>query len=128
MVTIVTRAGKGSPLTNTEVDANFNNLKSGKREAYTKADVTGTSQTAVKDVKYNLKNTGARTILTLPTTPGNLDRVYFDNMTGRTDVKLVRGSGTHKIQGVQEDVDPWDLPGFWCFEFNLSDLDWRSVT
>jgi hypothetical protein len=28
MVTIVTRAGKGSPLTNNEVDANFNNLNS----------------------------------------------------------------------------------------------------
>jgi len=28
MVTIVTRAGKGSPLTNTELDANFTNLKS----------------------------------------------------------------------------------------------------
>jgi hypothetical protein len=28
MVTLVTRAGKGSPLTNTELDANFTNLKS----------------------------------------------------------------------------------------------------
>lgn len=28
MVTIVTRTGKGSPLTNSEVDANFTNLKS----------------------------------------------------------------------------------------------------
>ena len=27
MTTIVTRAGKGSPLTNTELDANFTNLK-----------------------------------------------------------------------------------------------------
>lgn len=33
MVTIVTRAGKGSPLTNTEVDANFTNLNSGKAES-----------------------------------------------------------------------------------------------
>ena len=29
MVTIVTRAGKGSPLTNAEVDANFTNLNAG---------------------------------------------------------------------------------------------------
>ena len=29
-VTIVTRSGKGSPLTHNEVDANFNNLNSGK--------------------------------------------------------------------------------------------------
>ena len=32
MATIVTRAGKGSPLTNTEVDANFVNLNTGKYE------------------------------------------------------------------------------------------------
>lgn len=32
MATIVTRAGKGSPLTHAEVDANFNNLNSGKAE------------------------------------------------------------------------------------------------
>lgn len=32
MVTIVTRAGKGSPLTHNEVDANFTNLNTGKAE------------------------------------------------------------------------------------------------
>jgi len=32
MSTIITRAGKGSPLTNNEVDANFNNLNSTKLE------------------------------------------------------------------------------------------------
>lgn len=32
MASITTRAGKGSPLTNNEVDANFNNLNSGKLE------------------------------------------------------------------------------------------------
>ena len=32
MSTIVTRAGKGSPLTNTEVDANFTNLNTDKAE------------------------------------------------------------------------------------------------
>lgn len=32
MVTIVTRSGKGSPLTNSEVDSNFTNLNSGKLE------------------------------------------------------------------------------------------------
>jgi hypothetical protein len=33
MSTIVTRAGKGSPLTNTEVDANFTNLNTDKYQA-----------------------------------------------------------------------------------------------
>jgi hypothetical protein len=32
MVTIVTRSGKGSPLTNNEMDNNLNNLNSGKTE------------------------------------------------------------------------------------------------
>ena len=32
MATIVTRSGKGSPLTNTEVDANFTNLNTDKAE------------------------------------------------------------------------------------------------
>ena len=33
MATIVTRSGKGSPLTNTEVDANFTNLNTDKLES-----------------------------------------------------------------------------------------------
>ncbi len=33
MAAITTRAGKGSPLTNAEVDANFTNLNTGKLEA-----------------------------------------------------------------------------------------------
>jgi hypothetical protein len=41
MSTIITRAGKGSPLTNTEVDANFTNLNTDKLESseYTASDV-----------------------------------------------------------------------------------------
>ena len=35
MATIVTRSGKGSPLTNTEVDANFTNLNNDKVETST---------------------------------------------------------------------------------------------
>jgi hypothetical protein len=38
MSTIVTRAGKGSPLTNTEVDSNFTNLNTDKVESITSAD------------------------------------------------------------------------------------------
>ena len=46
MSTIVTRAGKGSPLTNTEVDSNFTNLNTDKVETLASADgsivITGT--------------------------------------------------------------------------------------
>ena len=48
MSTIVTRSGKGSPLTNTEVDANFTNLNTGKAElsgAVFTGAITGTSAT-----------------------------------------------------------------------------------
>lgn len=46
MSTITTRSGKGSPLTNTEVDANFTNLNTDKYQSgdnATFADVTSTS-------------------------------------------------------------------------------------
>jgi len=46
MSTIVTRAGKGSPLTHTEVDANFTNLKDDKCGTTTAGDgETNTAQT-----------------------------------------------------------------------------------
>lgn len=42
MTTIVTRAGKGSPLTNTEVDTNFTNLNSAKLETAVTSAAAGT--------------------------------------------------------------------------------------
>ncbi len=46
MSTIVTRSGKGSPLTNAEVDANFSNLNSGKLEASDNLSDLGNTATA----------------------------------------------------------------------------------
>lgn len=51
MATITTRAGKGSPLTHAEVDANFTNLNSDKAETshtHTLSDITdaGTAASA----------------------------------------------------------------------------------
>lgn len=43
MATIVTRAGKGSPLTHAEVDANFTNLNSDKAEASSLSTVATTN-------------------------------------------------------------------------------------
>ena len=60
MATIVTRSGKGSPLTNTEVDANFTNLNSDKLEtsaAYTNAN-------AVAAVVASNLNMGSNNITT----------------------------------------------------------------
>jgi hypothetical protein len=43
MATIVTRAGKGSPLTNTELDANFDNLNTDKVESLSDLGLTASS-------------------------------------------------------------------------------------
>ena len=56
-VTIVTRAGKGSPLTNNEVDANFNNLNNGKQDSVTangllKANGSGDISAATSGTDY----------------------------------------------------------------------------
>jgi hypothetical protein len=57
MATIVTRAGKGSPLTNNEVDSNFTNLNTAKIETITSTDgsvtVTGTDSTRNLSVPVN---------------------------------------------------------------------------
>jgi hypothetical protein len=53
MTTIVTRSGKGSPLTNNEMDANLNNLNNDKQEvstAVTKTSTTGAAQLPVGTV------------------------------------------------------------------------------
>ena len=46
MATIVTRAGKGSPLTHTEVDANFTNLNDDKLESSSNLSDVGSVTTA----------------------------------------------------------------------------------
>lgn len=57
MTTIVTRAGKGSPLTNNEVDSNFTNLNDAKIETLTSTDssvtITGTGSSRDLSVPIN---------------------------------------------------------------------------
>jgi len=57
LTTIVTRAGKGSPLTNTEVDSNFTNLNDAKIETLTSTDtsvtITGTGSSRDLSVPIN---------------------------------------------------------------------------
>jgi len=55
MSTIVTRAGKGSPLTNAEVDANFTNLDNDKLELIVNGVVSGSTITpSSTDMQYNV--------------------------------------------------------------------------
>lgn len=55
MSTIVTRAGKGSPLTNTELDANFTNLNNDKIAFVVNSTTSGATITpASTDTQYNV--------------------------------------------------------------------------
>lgn len=59
MTTIVTRAGKGSPLTNAEVDANFTNLNSAKLEANQNITLSGdASGSGTTAIAVTLANSG----------------------------------------------------------------------
>jgi hypothetical protein len=67
MATITTRAGKGSPLTNTEVDDNFSNLNSAKYES-------GSSPTFANSALINSSSTVS---LTLDGASANSKNIYF---------------------------------------------------
>ena len=89
MSTIVTRAGKGSPLTNTEVDSNFTNLNTDKVETLASADgsivITGTG--ASRDISVS-QNSPASVLLeqVRNTTGATLTKgtaVYISGATGQ---------------------------------------------
>lgn len=86
MTTIVTRAGKGSPLTNNEVDANFTNLNDAKIETLTSTDtsvtITGTGSTRDLSVPVNPN------VVSGPASATDNAVARFDTTTG----KLIQNS------------------------------------
>jgi hypothetical protein len=75
MSTIVTRAGKGSPLTHNEVDANFNNLNSDKYQANdnpTFGTVNATTLDATNVEVTNVKAKDGTAAITIADTSGNV--------------------------------------------------------
>ena len=86
MTTIVTRAGKGSPLTNNEVDANFTNLNSAKIETLTSTDssvtITGTGDSRNLSVPVNPN------VVSGPASATDNAVARFDGTTG----KLIQNS------------------------------------
>ena len=80
MATIVTRSGKGSPLTNTEVDSNFSNLNSDKAElsgAVFTGAITTNSTFDGRDVAAD----GAKADAALPRTGGAMTGAITTNST-----------------------------------------------
>ena len=80
MSTIVTRAGKGSPLTNTEVDSNFTNLNTDKIEAGT--TVTLTNKTLTSPRINEILDTSGNEILGLSPTASATDFLTVKNGIG----------------------------------------------
>ena len=85
MSTIVTRAGKGSPLTHTEVDNNFTNLNSDKLES----SAIGSTVQA-----YDSNLTSFVSTFTLPTTDGTNGQVISTNGSGTLSFTTVSGGVT----------------------------------
>ena len=81
MTTIVTRAGKGSPLTNSEVDTNFTNLNGAKIETLTSTDssvtITGTGDSRNLSVPVNPN------VVSGPASATDNALVRFDITTGK---------------------------------------------
>jgi hypothetical protein len=94
MSTIVTRAGKGSPLTHNEVDANFNNLNSDKYESGSSPSFAGTTLSS-----GNLTFSGTAQRITGDMTNGALSsRLYFQTSTANSNTSVgAIPSGTAQV-------------------------------
>lgn len=92
MVTIVTRAGKGSPLTNAELDANFTNLNGGKVELRgvlpgVEHDLNDYKASTSEGVWYQNSNSGAAAGLNYPTPRAGILEVYRWQTSGEPTIQ-----------------------------------------
>lgn len=103
MTTIVTRAGKGSPLTNNEVDSNFTNLNTAKIETLTSSDssvaITGTGSSRDLSVVYDDNATGVLAAPTITVT-GSGSTISVSSTT----------ANLHSLPGWQGTFDAYTIP------------------
>ena len=112
MTTIVTRAGKGSPLTNNEVDSNFTNLNNAKIETLTSTDssvtITGTGSSRDLSVPLNPDAVSG------PATSTDNAVTRFDGTTGKliqnSTVTLDDNGNVVNVNSVGFDTTPGTLP------------------
>jgi len=102
MAVIVTRAGKGSPLTNAEVDANFTNLNEGKVENSSSAVISALGYTPYDASNPSGYITGSA--LTQYLTIAGAESAYQSILVSGTSIKTVNGqsvlgSGNIQIDG-----------------------------
>lgn len=113
MTTIVTRAGKGSPLTNNEVDANFVNLNTNKIETLTSTDssvtITGTGDS--RDLSVNFGPAGD---VDGPASSTDNAVARFDGTTGKliqnSTVTIDDNGNVQNVNAVAFDTTPGTLP------------------
>lgn len=112
MTTIVTRAGKGSPLTNNEVDTNFTNLNSAKIETLTSTDgsvtITGTGDSRNLSVPVN------PAVVSGPASATDNALARFDGTTGKliqnSTVTLDDNGNAINVNSVGFDTTPATVP------------------
>lgn len=112
MTTIVTRAGKGSPLTNNEVDENFVNLNTAKIETLTSTDssvtITGTGDSRNLSVPVNPN------VVSGPASATDNAVARFDTTTGKliqnSTVTLDDNGNVESVNAVAFDTTPGTLP------------------
>jgi hypothetical protein len=99
LTTIVTRAGKGSPLTNTEVDTNFTNLNSAKLETAVTSAAAGTGISVSSPTgTVTFTNTAPDQIVALTggtgiSTSGTYPNFTITNSAPDQTVALTNGTG-----------------------------------
>ena len=104
MTTIVTRAGKGSPLTNTEVDTNFTNLNSAKLEAAVTSVAALTIGSTGTDLSSTVANGSTTPVISLQvptasaTNRGALSAVDWSTFNGK-QAALVSGTNIKTVNG-----------------------------
>ena len=102
MTTIVTRAGKGSPLTNTEVDTNFTNLNSAKLEAAVTSVAALTIGTTGTDLSSTVATGTTTPVITLQvptastTNRGALSAADWNTFNGK-QTALVSGTNIKTV-------------------------------
>lgn len=113
MTTIVTRAGKGSPLTNNEVDTNFTNLNTAKIETLTSTDssvtITGTGDS--RDLSVDLTGAGD---VDGPASATDNAVARYDGTTGKliqnSTVTIDDNGNVESVNAVAFDTTPGTLP------------------
>ncbi len=118
MATITTRAGKGSPLTNTEVDDNFSNLNSAKYESGSSPTLGVTQITGANDVGLRVHSSDNASAINISDTGGSV------NLQNYGGALKIRTNGTHSTYSGSIEMAKFSTSGI-VFNDGSYDADFR---